>query len=285
MAFQRQAHNVKYADYKDGEDFTLWLSGYRERIRNAFGFNATQDADVNAEVVRSISGKLQVGTPLDAYNTLPAEVKNDYDRLIRKLTEEYIDPQEQERFVENLAYNKRKAGQSLKEFQNEIKKDQNKYLDMKDMIGEGDAATINLAKVHDGIRRFKKGLRDRKGNFNESLNRHVKLNLCKNADFTWENALDSASRWEAANDFSDIDSSDASDNENDRGSPVEATKIVGALESSAVFTSLVKRVEANEKNIEDLQIGQERLSATVNSQFNEIKEMFQSMAMQSSYDA
>ena len=74
-AFRRQASNVEYDDYKSGEDFALWLTGYRERIRNAFGLNAQQNAEVNAEVVRSISGKLQVGTPLDTYNSLPATDK------------------------------------------------------------------------------------------------------------------------------------------------------------------------------------------------------------------
>ena len=129
-AFRRQANNIKYSDYKANDDFVLWLSGYRERIRNAFGLNATQDTEVNNEVVRSISGKLQVGTPLDAYNSLDAADKSDYNRLIKKLTEEFTDPQQQKRFTEKSDFNKRKVGQSLKGFMQEIKKSQNKYSEL-----------------------------------------------------------------------------------------------------------------------------------------------------------
>ena len=48
----RQAQNVEYPDYEAKEDFPVWLTGYREKIRNAYGLNHGQDDLVNAEVVR-----------------------------------------------------------------------------------------------------------------------------------------------------------------------------------------------------------------------------------------
>ena len=67
-ALQQQSKNVIYPDYKTKEDFSLWLTGFREKIRNAFHYTPAQEDLVNAEVVRSISGKLQCGAALDTYN-------------------------------------------------------------------------------------------------------------------------------------------------------------------------------------------------------------------------
>ena len=50
--------------------------------------------------------------------------------------------------------------------------------------------------------------------------------------------------------------------------------IVSALESSAVLATLANRVETNERNIKGVQSELERLTANVNSQFNDIKKMF-----------
>ena len=209
-AFRRQAKNVIYADYKPKEDFTLWLSGYREKIRNAFGLNTAQDAEVNAEVIRSISGKLQCGTALDTYNRLAQEVKVDYDLLIRKLTEEFIDPQDKRRFTEDFTYNKRKKGQSLKDYMQEIIKDQNRYSGMQDRIQVGQDQVPNVAKIKDGIRRFKCGIRNRKGKIDSSQRKHLRYSLLNDDDLTWENALEIACRWEVANDAGSSDSDDDS---------------------------------------------------------------------------
>ena len=113
-AIRRNAKNVIYADFKPKEDFSLWLAGYREKIRNAFGLDHTQEIEVNNEVVRSISGKLQCGTALDAYKRLPIADKNDYDHLVERLTGEFVDPQEQQRYLEDFAYNKRIKGAIIK---------------------------------------------------------------------------------------------------------------------------------------------------------------------------
>ena len=114
-------------------------------------------------MVRSLSGKLQSGTALDAYNRLPVATQTDYTILSEALIDKFIDPQEKSRFLEDFEFNKRKKGQSLKDFMQEIIKDQGRYAKMRDTIGVGVAAVPNQEKVRDGIRRFKRGIRNRKG--------------------------------------------------------------------------------------------------------------------------
>ena len=130
MAISKQSSNVIYADYKPKEDFTIWLAGYREKIRNAFNWNKTQDAEVNAEVLRSISGKLKSGTALNTYARLEDTTKGDYGSLVRELTQEFLDPQAKCRFIEDFGFNKRKKDQTVKEFMQEIVEDQGKYSDL-----------------------------------------------------------------------------------------------------------------------------------------------------------
>merc|ERR1712212_687212 len=148
---------------------------------------------------RSISVKLSCGTALDTYTRLPAADKTDYNRLVEALTKEFIDPQERRRFIEDFSYNKRKKGQSLKDFMQEIIKDQNRYSGMRDTIQVGAVAVPNEEKVRNGIRRFKNGIRDRKGKKDKDQTRHFRYNLQDDDDLTWENALKVAGRWEAAN--------------------------------------------------------------------------------------
>ena len=134
QAFRRQPRNIVYPDYKANEDFPVWLTGYREKIRNAYGLNREQDDQINAEVVRSISGKLQCGTPLNAYNRLTQAKKDDYADLVKALTDEFLDPQEKRKFINDTGFNKRNKGESLKDFAQRIWEDQSRYGDMKDMV-------------------------------------------------------------------------------------------------------------------------------------------------------
>lgn len=299
-AFRRQAKNVRYSDYKAGEDFPLWLAGYREKIRNAFGLNNTQDAEVDAEVVRSISGKLQSGTPLDAYSNLSTEVKDDYARLVKSLSDEFLDKQKRRRFRDKKGFNVRKKDQTLKEFSQEIKKAMNQYSGMDDYVGTGANKTLNQAKVQDGILRFVNGIRDRNGNLNKDQQEHLRYNLYKDEDLSWDHALDVAERWEAAHDFesSDSDSSDSSDSdaleameekpktkEEKRAAKKAAKKaaektakkaakagkgsIISAVETTSAVATLTDRVMTNERNIKNVQSEQEKLSANVTAWKNE----------------
>ena len=234
---------------------------------------------MNEEVVRSISGKLQCGTALDAYNSIPPADKVDYDRLVERLTGEFIDPQEQQRFLEDFAYNKRTKGQTLTEFMQQIKKDQNKYSGMKDVITVGAAQVANTAKIHNGIRRFKKGIRNKEGLKDKGQVRHLQYNLHKTADLTWENALEVASRWEAAN--TAVSSSSSSSSSSD--DPLEAVEcekkkrkkrkgkadakmvVINAVETPSVLATLADRVETNERDIKGVKSEQERILANITS--------------------
>ena len=276
QAFRRQPRNIVYPDYKANEDFPVWLTGYREKIRNAYGLNYEQDNEVNAEVVRSISGKLQCGTPLNAYNRLTQATKTNYADLVKALTNEFIDPQERRKFTNDTNYNKRNKGESLKDFAQRIREDQNRYGDMKDTVREGDVDVPNKAKIMDGIRRFKRGIRTRKGRKDADQRRHLDYNLMNEEDLTWEHALEVACRWEAANDVSE--ESDAGASESEVEEEIEAVTDSKAkkgkkkkekeeqakktIVSAVELATLADRVETNSRDIKGVKSDQERLTAT-----------------------
>ena len=58
-AYRRRS--VVYPDYKPTQDFGVWMGGLREKIRSAFGFTLGQEEEVDAEVILTIAGRLQVG--------------------------------------------------------------------------------------------------------------------------------------------------------------------------------------------------------------------------------
>ena len=279
-ALQQQSKNVIYPDYRTTEDFSLWLTGFREKIRNAFHYTPAQEDLVNAEVVRSISGKLQCGAALDTYNRLEIAVKTNYEPLIEKLTQEFLDPQEKMKFIENFSYNKRRKGQSIKEFMQEIIKDMNRYSGMPDNVVVGGASAPNRTKIKEGVRRFKRGIRDIKGEKNRELTTHMKFHLHKDDDLTWEKALDAASRWEAANYRGDESGSSSSDS-SDEGEKVAAVTKGRAKRKSGktVLTtemreeevaSLAEQVEANTLDIGEIKFELERMSTEVKMGFESL---------------
>ena len=223
-ALRQQPKNVVYQDYEGEDDFSLWLQGYREKIRSGYGYTAAQDDEVNAEVVQGISGKLKPGTPLDTYNRIPEDIKANYDQLVEKLTQEFLDPQEKRKFLRDFSFNKRKRGQSIQEFKQEIMNYQRRYSDLgADKIMVGQDSVDNEAKVRDGIRRFMTGMRDKNGRKNKDLRTFLNYRLMDDEDFTWENAIDITVRWEASNDI--VSSSSSSSDDEDTG-------VVAAVESS-----------------------------------------------------
>ena len=231
--------------------------------------------------MRSISGKLMSGPALDAYNRLPAATKLDYTLLKTALLDEFVDPQEKTRFQEDFSYNKRKKDQSLKEFMQEIIKDQGLYSDMCDTIGIGAAAVPNQERIRDGIRRFKRGIRNREGRKDSDQISHLRYNLLKDADLTWENALDIASRWEAANDLGENSPSSSSSLED--GDSLDALECHTGKKEAKTFkksrkvtkcaiegdgamgavAALAEDVKMNASNIKELKSVQKGLTATV----------------------
>ena len=278
--------NVIYRDYEMKDDFSMWLKGYREKIRSGYGYSAAQNDEVNAEVVRSMSGKLKPGTPLDTYERLPGEVQGDYKRLTESLTREFLDPQEKRKFLKDFGYDKRKKGQSIKEFMQAIVNHQNRYSDMPDKIVVGQASVENATKVRDGIRRFMTGMRDKKGRKNKELKVVLNYNLMEEEDLNWKNAVEIAVRWENSNDVgSATDSSSGSSSGDDDDEAVEAVEsgkgakkkqqpkkgkgkretAAAALELKAVrqdvaveVATLSDKVEANTRDIKGIKSQQER---------------------------
>ena len=282
-AFRRQARNVQYPDYKPKEDFSLWLAGYKEKVKNAFGYTAAQGDELEEEVVRSISGKLQSGAALDTYNRLPAATRADFTLLSRALTEEFIDPQEKNRFLEDFAYNKRQKGQSLKDFMQAIIKDQGRYSRMRDTVGVGAAAVPNEEKIRNGVRRFKKGIRNRKGKVDKDQIRHLRYNLLKDDDLNWTTALDIASRWEAANDYDDENQSSSDSDGEDSLNAIECVKnkrkskkagraVTDSISKNNAVATLAEKVEENANNIQSVKTAQELLTANINSWRDETNE-------------
>ena len=221
-ALRRQPKNVTYPDYKTTEDFTLWLSGYLERTRSTHGYGPHEDGLVQAEIVRAISGKLSVGNALDAYNRLSRTEKADYKTLIERLTEEFVDPQEKRLFNESLSFNKRKKGQSVKGFMQEIKNDMQRYSTLqKQLITISGGLTTNPEIERQGVVRFRHGMRNEKGKKDSDLSDHLNYHLMEDSELTWKNAIEVTSRWEMAKNRrkkskkaeSSSDSSDSSDDE------------------------------------------------------------------------
>jgi len=196
----RSSKSIHYPDFKPKQDFTLWLAGYREKVRSAINLTAAQNDLLDAEIVRTISSKLESGTALDTYTRLTAAEKADYATMVGRLTEEFLDPQEKRKFVNSYGYNRRKKGQSLKEFMQEIIKDMGRYSNVPDRIQVGGVDTPNPAKEADGVRRFKRGLRTKRGERSEGLKQHMSYHLQEEKDLTWKKALDAAGRWEVAAD-------------------------------------------------------------------------------------
>ena len=230
-------------------------------------------------MVRSISGKLQCGTPLNAYNRLTLAHKDNYADLVKALNNKFLDPQEKQRFIDDMSYNKRNKGESLKDFVQRIREDQTRYGNMLDVVRDGENDVPNKAKIKDGIRRFKRGIRTREGKKDADQRRHLDYNLVEEKDLTWEHALEVASRWEAANDVSDESEAVASKSEGDeeimtitnmktkRGKKREkkpTEKKTNAISATKLAT-LLDKIEINSRGIEEIKREQSRLSASITS--------------------
>lgn len=278
-AYNRKA--IVYPDYDPKKDFPSWLGGYREKVRNALGIARTPGDEtlVDAEILRSIASKLACGPALDTYQRQLETVKADYAQLTKKLTEEFLDPQEKQRFLEDLEYNKRRKSQSIKDYMQDIIKDQNRY---SDLAGE--------AKVKDGIRRFRNGIRNRRGKVDKKLKTQLRYNLHSETDMTWEKAVDIANRWEAAHDGPSSETSESSsDSDGANDEEVEAVTskkkrgkrpskkdrrkdsvIAAVSDDVAILTERVDhmatmsdKVEANAREIKGVKSENERMAANV----------------------
>ena len=173
-AVAKQPRQVVYPEYKPEDDFTLWLTGYVARIRTTYGFKLDETAKVQEEVVRSISGKLSVGSALNAYNRLKDDDKNNYANLVERLTEEFTDPRAKKRFNACMHYNTRKKGQSLKDYMQAIIKDMDRYsYTPANVVSVAGGIIPNPERETQGVRRFIEGIRNERGKADEEFKRHL----------------------------------------------------------------------------------------------------------------
>ena len=282
-ALRSKPKSVNYPDYDTTQDFTGWLSGFAARVRLAHGFKLDEGKKVEDEIVRSIEGKLKVGTALNAYNRLAEDDKKSYSALVQKLTEEFVDPHEKRRFNECHNYNKRKKGQSLKDYMQGIIEDMNRYSCLPDEIltavpavGNAAATTTmipNPEKEKQGVRRFRAGMRDQQGKKDKEMVRHLRYNLVEDTELTWKNAIKVASRWE----MSLSDSSDAEEEvESDDGIQVEEVgpkeKQDGGESTPIVISVLHDQVYENQMKIAKIEAAQEELKSTIDEMKEELDE-------------
>ena len=277
-ALASQPRNVSYPDYKTSEDFPLWLSGYTAKIRNAHGFKLDDDDMVHAEVVRSISGKLSVGRALDAYLGLGNADKADYAKLVSKLTAEFVDPHEKRGFEDNMAFNKRKANQTLKDFKQAIVKDINRYSSIPAKINNSAGAAVdNPEREIQGVKRFRAGMRTKEGKKDPSLARFMRMNLTEEKELNWERALEIAAKWEMGYASGESGSGEESEESDDEVKAVDVrpkksiTKKKGKAKCSGddnVIATLSVKVQENQVKIKQIEATQERMI----TQLKEVKE-------------
>ena len=276
-ALQSKPKMVSYPDYDTSQDFTGWLSGFAARVRLAHGFKLDEGKKVEDEIVRSIAGKLKVGTALNAYDRLEDADKKSYTSLVQKLTEEFVDPHEKRKFNECHDYNKRKKDQSLKDFMQGIIEDMNRYSCLPSEILTAVPAAGNVAattkmipnpeKEKQGVRRFRAGMRDQHGKKDKEMVRHLRYNLVEDAELTWKNAIKIASRWElSVSDSSASEKGEESSSDDDaRVTEVKAKgKKVKSICTSGTISALHDQVHENQMKIAKIETAQERLATSVN---------------------
>ena len=185
--------------------------------------------------------------------------------MVSKLTAEFCDPVQKRKFEDNMAFNKRKAGQSLKDFKQDIIKDMNRYSSIPAKIMVGGAQVDNPQKERQEVKRFKAGLRDLEGKKDRAYSKHMRYHLMEDADLTWKLAMYYASRWEGAD--SDIDDSDDSDESDDDVKAVEVDsahvkptdKTVSFARDGISISTLTDQVFKNQERIANLEAAQEHL--------------------------
>ena len=285
---QQQPRYVSYADYKPTEDFTSWLTGYISRIQYSHGYRVNEMHKVRDEVVRSLPGKLAIGPALDTYNRLSDAVKQDYNQLVAKLTEEFTDPRAKKRFNADTAYNVRKKGQTLKDFAETIKKDMNRYSYTPATVYAANGGTIpNPERERQGVRRFLEGMRDENGEIDEAFTRNLSYHIQSPEELTWDNAIEHASRFEAmdgeppaanAAKSAAAKSAAAKTAESESSSSDEEVKAVETKDkkkksAKKMVCALADQVHENQMRITKLETAQERTTTALETNNALLQEM------------
>ena len=259
----------EYPEYSTSDNFSLWLSGFYQRVRAANGFKLDEDDKVKAEIIRSIAANLSVGTALDTYDRLTIEEKANYDQLTSRLAEEFTDKHERRCFLEDKSFNKRKKGQKLEDFIQEIKNDVDRYAGFSKTVSQNNAQIPNPEIERDGVRRFRAGIRNAKGKRDKDLVRHLRYYLVEDDDLTWENALKITERWEMATLDENLSISPTSSSSSSSTSSVSERRATTAAvteednDNDEILNNLAHQVEENRERIERIEIAQNEMASTL----------------------
>ena len=180
-----------------------------------------------------------------------------------------------------MAFNKRKAGQSLKDFKQDIIKDMNRYSSIPAKITVGNNQVDNPEKERQEVKRFKAGLRDPEGKKDRAYRKNMRYHLQEDADHTWKLAMYYACRWEGAD--SDVSNSDDSTDTPESEDDVKAVEVKSAdvrskkkqkktktkcSQEDGIIASLTDKVQENQIKIKQIETTQERTS----TQLKEVKD-------------
>ena len=263
-AVAKQPRNVVYPEYKTDDDFPRWLSGYVSRVRATYGFKLDERVKLEEEVVRSISGKLAVGSALDTYNRLEAADKTSFQRLVTRLTEEFTDPRAKKKFNACMHYNIRKKNQPLKEYMQAIVKDMDRYSYTPATIVTVSGGVVpNPERETQGVRRFIEGIRNERGKTDEDFKRHLEYHLQDEREMNWTNAIKVASRYETVYDATGDDEDSDSDSDSDSDEDVKAVDIGKKKKKGkgkATISALADQVHENQIRITKMETAQERMA-------------------------
>ena len=109
---------INCRSYKMGEDWSHYVSYFRENVRASYQYQPT-DARLNGACCTWIGSKLEAGPTNTAYQNLPATTKNDWALLDRELSKLYCNEEEKQNFLANPGGFK-KGSQTLMEYKNEL---------------------------------------------------------------------------------------------------------------------------------------------------------------------
>ena len=283
-ALKERRQIVYHREYKISEDFPEWLRSYIAKCRSTHGLKRTpaDETKLKEEIIISISGKLASGAALNTYERLEDAEQSDYDLLIKRLTEEFSDPQAKRRFNARLNYNTRKEGQSIKEFAEEIKIDMNRFSTLQVTVLNARRVEIpNPDREHQEVRRFIEGMRDHKGNLDLDFKRHLEYHLQDQTELNWNNAIKVASRYEMVHGTVPALEEAAAGAEagGDANCAINAQEVCETLDSSfkpekkTTLSALANQVQANQTRIAKIEVKQNEMSAALSANTKKLIEI------------
>ena len=189
--------------------------------------------------------------------------------MVARLTEEFTDPRAKQRFIDNMNYNKRKKGQSVKEYMQDIKRDMKRYSDIPATIFRVNGGIVaNPQREIQGVRRFIKGIRDEDGKEDPAFKKSLRYYLHDDCDKTWSKAIKAALKYEAASDTEGEggDSDSDSDDEVETVDSKKKSKKKSSKKKVGVL-ALADQVHETQMRLTKVETAQERM-ATTQEQFS-----------------